>query len=68
MSSSTERYYTYETAPDSPELHGTGVTSRMLRRSVEQGRISYRKPGLRVIFSSVDLQEFLDRSTVKAVR
>lgn len=63
------RYYTYKTAPDAPALRGTGVTERMLRRAVELGRISYSKPGgQRVIFSSADLQEFIERSTVKAVR
>jgi hypothetical protein len=32
-----EQFYTYDTAPDSPELNGMGITSRQLRRWVEQG-------------------------------
>lgn len=55
-------YYTYETAPDSPELRGTGVTTRMLRRLVEQKKIPHHKFGLRTTFSSDDLRAFVDAS------
>lgn len=60
--------YTYETAPDAPELAGMQVSSRMLRRAVEQGRITYLKFGNRVIFTPAMLAEFVERSTHAAVK
>jgi len=60
--------YTYDTAPDSPQLAGKLVTARTLKHAVATGKISYAKFGNRVIFTEADLQEYVDRSTVKAVR
>lgn len=66
--SATPAFYTYETAPGSPTLQGMGITERQLRRAVATGKISYSKPGLRVIFSEDNLREYIERSAVKAVR
>lgn len=63
-----EQYWTYESAPSSPTLQGMGITSRQLRRWVEQGKLSYIKPGNRVLFSEAHLRELVERSTVRAVR
>ena len=67
-SKNTEQYWTYTSAPDSPTLRGMGITSRQLRRWVEQGKLSHIKPGNRVIFSEALLRELVERSTVNAVR
>ncbi|QEO15613.1 helix-turn-helix domain-containing protein [Agromyces intestinalis] len=64
----TEKYWTYDTAPDSPVLQGMGITSRQLRRWVEQGKLSHIKPGNRVLFSEAHLRELVERSTINAVR
>jgi hypothetical protein len=45
-----------------------GITERQLRRAVATGKISYSKPGLRVIFSEDNLREYIERAAVKAVR
>lgn len=48
---------------------GLGITVSKLKRAVSAGRISHLKPnGFRVIFRESDLLDFIDRSTVKAVR
>lgn len=66
--SSTPRH-TYDSAPvESPVLQGMPVTPRQLKRAVELGKLSRTKFGLRVLLSDDDLQEWLDRATVKAVR
>jgi excisionase family DNA binding protein len=63
-----DKFYTYDTAPNAPELRGMGITSRQLRRWVEQGKLSHVKPGNRVLLSSTHLREFVERSTNRAVR
>lgn len=64
----TEQYWTYESAPESPILRGMGISSRQLRRWVEQGKLSHIKPGNRVLFSEGHLRELVERATVRAVR
>lgn len=62
------RYWTYATAPDSPALAGMGITERQLRRATQTGKLSYVRPGLRVLFSEDDLLDWLERSRVRATR
>lgn len=60
-------YYTYDTAPDSPALRGSGLTRRQLQRAVQAGKLTCIRTGSRVLFTEEMLQDWLDRSTVKAV-
>jgi hypothetical protein len=61
-----EQYYTYETAPDAPELRGLGITSRQLHRWGEQRKLTIIKFGNRVLIPSSSLRELVERSTFKA--
>ena len=40
-----------------------GITERMLRRAVSQGRVAHTKIGLRVEFTTTQLDNFLAAST-----
>lgn len=62
------KYYTYDTAPDSPQLRGMGITPRQLKRAVETRRLSCIKTGLRVLFTEEQLAEFVEKSTLRAVK
>lgn len=62
------RYYTYESAPQSPELNGLGITPRKLRRDVGRGRIGHFRLGQRVHFSPSDLQQYRDNARIEATR
>lgn len=64
----TPQYWDYNTAPDSPILQGMGVTTRQLRRWVDQGKVSHLKIGGKIRFSEEHLRELVERSTVHAVR
>lgn len=64
----TPQTWTYETAPNSPHLSGTGITTRQLRRWTEQGKVSHLKLGNRVVFTDEHLRELIERATVRAVR
>jgi hypothetical protein len=68
MSPRPESTYTYDTAPSAPAWGGITVTTRQLRRYVESGKLSHVKLGNRVIIRERDILEFIDRSTVQAVR
>lgn len=61
-------FYTYKTAPESPVLRGMGISTRQLQRAVQLGRLSHIKPGAQVLFSDEHLRDWIERSTVPAVR
>lgn len=68
IKNNTEPTYTYETGPTAAAWGGIPVTSRQLRRWVEQGRLNHVKPGNRVFIRERDILDFIERSTVHAVR
>jgi len=68
MSMDKPTYYTYKTAPESPALRGLGISTRQLQRAVHLGRLTYIKPGTQVLFSDDHLRDWIERSTVLAVR
>lgn len=43
-----------------------GLTERQLRRAVSAGKVSYTRPGLAVLFSREQLDDFIERSTIPA--
>ncbi|MCM3503024.1 hypothetical protein M3667_14220 [Microbacterium sp. P26] len=62
--------FTYETAPDRiRERHGIAVIStKMLKRRVEAGRIEHLKIGVRVFFTDEQLDALVESFTVRAIR
>ena len=54
---STERVYTFTTAPEHPVAAMYGISERQFRRWVQAKRISYVKPGSRVLFTSDDIEQ-----------
>lgn len=69
MANRTEpRYWTYQTAADSPVLKGFGVTLGQLKHAVHTGRLGFIRFGQRVYFTEDHLREWIKKSTVDAVR
>lgn len=67
--SNPEPTYDYKSALLSPSpLAGLGLTERQLRNEVSRGRVEVIRFGNRVVLTHSALQDYLDRSTVKAVR
>jgi excisionase family DNA binding protein len=64
----TPSTWTYVTAPNSPSWNGIVVSTRQLRRLVEGGKLSHVKVGNRVVIRDQDIVEFVEKSTVQAVR
>ncbi len=60
--------WTYETAPASPTLAPLSLTTRQLKRWVEQRKVDHLKIGHRVFFTDEHLRSLVESLTVKAVR
>jgi excisionase family DNA binding protein len=43
-----------------------GITERQMRRAVQAGKVAYTRPGLAVLFTREQLDEFIERSTIPA--
>ena len=56
----TARVYTPAEAPNHPLAKQYGITERQFRRALQAGKINYARPGgLRVLFTSEDITEFI---------
>jgi len=60
-----DRVYTFATAPDHPLARKYELTTRQFQRAVQAGKISYAKPGQRVLFTSEDIEQFILASRVE---